>query len=137
MAKNPKTTFCGPIEEAKATLEKLGIASSQLPAWKKEKAATVGAVEVNAVFADHGDLAPDALGVVLDFDGVKVYQPPGDTAYRPRSKVSACNRNEARRSDAMHQRSVRQSGRTRSGHAWTALAKIPKIVLPSSLPDVC
>jgi L-ascorbate 6-phosphate lactonase len=37
---------------------------------------------VRGVYADHGELAPDALGVVLDLEGIRVYH-TGDTAYRP------------------------------------------------------
>ena len=43
---------------------------------------TLGSVEISAVYADHGELAPDALGMVLNFGGIKVYH-TGDTAYRP------------------------------------------------------
>lgn len=32
--------------------------------------------------ADHGDLAPDALGVLLSVDGIRVWH-VGDSAYRP------------------------------------------------------
>ena len=39
-------------------------------------------IRINVVFADHGELAPDAVGVVLEMDRVKVYH-TGDTAYRP------------------------------------------------------
>ena len=42
----------------------------------------MGAIKFHGVYADHGELAPDALGVVLELDGVMVYH-TGDTAYRP------------------------------------------------------
>lgn len=38
--------------------------------------------KIHAVYADHGDLAPDAIGVVIEIEGIKVYF-AGDTAYRP------------------------------------------------------
>jgi L-ascorbate 6-phosphate lactonase len=81
LAKNPKTKFAGPIECMKE-FEKLGIASKRCHLLEEGKSLTVGGVEVTAVYADHGELAPDALGVVLNFDGIKVYH-TGDTAYRP------------------------------------------------------
>lgn len=42
----------------------------------------VGPVWVTAVEADHGDLAPDAVGVVIELGGVRVYH-AGDTGFRP------------------------------------------------------
>jgi L-ascorbate 6-phosphate lactonase len=39
-------------------------------------------VRVHTVFADHGDLAPDAVGFVVESAGLKIYN-TGDTAYRP------------------------------------------------------
>jgi L-ascorbate 6-phosphate lactonase len=37
---------------------------------------------VTGVYADHGELAPNALGVLLQFGDIKVWQ-VGDSAYRP------------------------------------------------------
>jgi L-ascorbate 6-phosphate lactonase len=37
---------------------------------------------ITGVYADHGELAPDALGVLLQFGGITVWQ-VGDSAYRP------------------------------------------------------
>lgn len=39
-------------------------------------------ISVRAVFCDHGDAAPDAIGIVLKFDDISVYV-AGDTCYRP------------------------------------------------------
>ncbi|MCL5671046.1 MAG: MBL fold metallo-hydrolase, partial [Acidobacteria bacterium] len=46
------------------------------------KRSVVAGISVQGVYADHGELAPDAIGVALDFKGVKVYH-TGDTAFRP------------------------------------------------------
>ena len=81
LAANPKTHFAGPIECMKE-FAKAGIPDERCHLLEEGKSVTLGSVKVNAVYADHGDLAPDALGVVLDFDGIKVYH-TGDTAYRP------------------------------------------------------
>jgi len=81
LAKNPKTEFAGPIECMKE-FDKLGIASKRCHLLEEGKSLRVGQVEVAGVYADHGELAPDALGVVVNFDGIKVYH-TGDTAYRP------------------------------------------------------
>ena len=37
---------------------------------------------IEGVYADHGDLSPDAIGIVLWFENFKIYF-TGDTAYRP------------------------------------------------------
>ena len=39
-------------------------------------------LKLKAVYADHGDLAPDAIGLLIDYDGIKIYN-AGDTAYAP------------------------------------------------------
>ena len=81
IARNPRTHFAGPIECAKE-FEKLGIPADRRHLLEEGKEITVAGIQVRGVFADHGDLAPDALGVVLDLEGTKVYH-TGDTAYRP------------------------------------------------------
>ena len=39
-------------------------------------------VKITAVKCDHGELAPDAVGLIIEVDGKKIYY-MGDTAYRP------------------------------------------------------
>lgn len=43
---------------------------------------TAGNVTIKALYADHGELAPDAIGMLLTIKGIKIYI-TGDTAYRP------------------------------------------------------
>ena len=43
---------------------------------------TYGDVSLTGVYADHGDLAPEALGVLVQSGDIKVWQ-VADTAYRP------------------------------------------------------
>jgi L-ascorbate 6-phosphate lactonase len=80
LARNPQTHFAGPIECMKE-FEKLGIGKERCHLMEEGKSFTHGSVKVHAVYADHGELAPDALGVVLEFDGIRVYH-TGDTAFR-------------------------------------------------------
>ena len=82
VAKNPRTHFAGPIECVKE-FEKLGIPESRCHLLEEGKEITVEGIQVRGVYADHGELAPDALGVVLNLGGIKVYH-TGDTAYRPK-----------------------------------------------------
>jgi L-ascorbate 6-phosphate lactonase len=81
MARNPRTHFAGPLECVKA-FEKMGIAGERRHLLEEGGTADIAGIRVSGVYADHGDLAPDALGVVLDFGGIRVYH-TGDTAYRP------------------------------------------------------
>ena len=81
IARNSHTHFAGPIECIKE-FEKLSIPAARCHLLEEEKSITIGDVEITAVYADHGELAPDALGTILDFSGIKVYH-TGDTAYRP------------------------------------------------------
>ena len=81
LAVNPRVHFAGPIE-CMREFEKLKIAADRCHLLEEGNSLTLGAITVHAVYADHGELAPDALGVVLELDGVRVYH-TGDTAYRP------------------------------------------------------
>jgi L-ascorbate 6-phosphate lactonase len=81
LARNPKTEFAGPVECIKE-FRKLGIPEKRCHLLEEGKSLTHGGVEIHAVYADHGELAPDALGIVLNFGGIKVYH-TGDTAFRP------------------------------------------------------
>jgi L-ascorbate 6-phosphate lactonase len=77
----PWTKFFGPQTCVDKYLE-LGI--------KKERVSLLGCgteiteknIMIKAVFADHGRLAPEAIGILLNINGIKLYF-SGDTAYRP------------------------------------------------------
>jgi len=81
LARNPRTEFAGPIECIKE-FTRLGIPANRCHLLDEGQSLTLGGVEITAVYADHGELAPDALGIVLNLGGIKVYH-TGDTAYRP------------------------------------------------------
>lgn len=89
LARNASTHFAGPIECVKE-FEKLGIAQERCHLLEEGQAYRHGGTTVHAVYADHGELAPDALGIVLDMGGVTVYH-TGDTAHRP-EEFSAAKR---------------------------------------------
>jgi len=74
--------FTGPIECMKE-FERQGIPSERCHLLEEGKSLSFGDLVVHAVYADHGELAPDALGVVLDFARIRVYH-TGDTAFRPK-----------------------------------------------------
>jgi len=89
IARNPRTHFAGPAECFKE-FEKMGIPDDRHHLLEEGKDLSVAGIRVTGTFADHGELAPGALGVVLELDGIKVYH-TGDTAYRPAEFQAAIN----------------------------------------------
>jgi L-ascorbate 6-phosphate lactonase len=47
-------------------------------------------ITIRAVYADHGDLAPDAVGMLLDVNGIKIYH-AGDTCFAPDKIIASLN----------------------------------------------
>ena len=45
---------------------------------------------VRAIYADHGDLAPDAVGLLVETEGIKIFH-TGDTAYAPEKIAASLN----------------------------------------------
>jgi len=82
LAKNTRVRFAGPIECVKE-FSKLGISPDRSILLEEGKEIRLEGITLNVVFADHGELAPDAVGAVVEMDGVRVYH-TGDTAYRPK-----------------------------------------------------
>jgi L-ascorbate 6-phosphate lactonase len=81
IAKNTLAQFAGPVECMKKFSE-IGIPKSRCHLLEKGKHSVMAGIAVEGVYADHGEFAPDAIGVVLDLDGIRVYH-TGDTAFRP------------------------------------------------------
>ena len=81
IAQNPRTRFAGPIECVQE-YRRLGIPEERILEICEGTELVLEGFGLTAVYADHGDLAPNAVGVVLEFDGIRVYH-AGDTAYRP------------------------------------------------------
>jgi L-ascorbate 6-phosphate lactonase len=79
--KNPRTHFVGPIECMKMFRE-WNIPEKRCSLLEEGAVLMFDGVKITGVFADHGELAPDALGVVLEVDGTRIYH-TGDTAFRP------------------------------------------------------
>jgi len=81
IAENQRTFFAGPIECVRAG-QSMGISNDRIFSLDEETELDFNSFHIFGVPAFHGELAPDAVGVVLDFDGIKVYH-AGDTAYYP------------------------------------------------------
>jgi L-ascorbate 6-phosphate lactonase len=81
LAAHPRAHFAGPVE-CMRQFEKLKIPCDRCHLLEEGKSVSLGALKIHGMYADHGKLAPDALGVVLELTGIKLYH-TGDTAYRP------------------------------------------------------
>jgi L-ascorbate 6-phosphate lactonase len=87
IAARTRARFVAPPQAA-ARLRELGVEPQRIVEVREGAEAGLGFVTVHAVFADHGELAPDAVGFVLDFEFTRVYL-TGDTAYRPGRMTAA------------------------------------------------
>ena len=82
-----QTKFVGSATSVSKCAE-MGIAEDRLSALGEGDTLDLGWVKFTAVYADHGDLAPDAIGVLVSINGALIYY-TGDTAYRPEKMSSA------------------------------------------------
>jgi L-ascorbate 6-phosphate lactonase len=87
IARRTRARFAAPGQSVKKLVE-LGIDPRRITEVRPGSAASLGFCTAHAVFADHGEMAPDAVGFVLDFGAVRVYV-TGDTAYRPDRMAAA------------------------------------------------
>lgn len=81
IARHCQARFAGP-DPCLRECRKLGIPEARLVQLNEGDAANLGGATVTAVPADHGTLAPQAVGLLFDFRRLRVYV-SGDTAFRP------------------------------------------------------
>lgn len=67
--------------ESKALCLKAGLREESITAMKKGVMKEDGGYRIEAVFADHGDTAPSAVGFIIESDGIRIYF-TGDTSYQ-------------------------------------------------------
>jgi L-ascorbate 6-phosphate lactonase len=89
IARRTRARFVAPGRSA-TKLVSLGIDRGRIIEVRPGVSASLGFVTARTVYADHGSLAPDAVGYVLDFGSVRVYV-TGDTAYRPEAMAEAAS----------------------------------------------
>lgn len=77
----PQVHFGGPVSCMRA-LEELGIPAERTHLLTVGDVCRFEGFSLRAVRADHGDSEPDAVGIVLEADGIRVYH-TGDTSYCP------------------------------------------------------
>jgi len=81
LSKTPHVQFLG-APDCQAEYEKVGVSPNRYTIFREGQTLTLGDFSLTGVYADHGELAPDALGVLLAVGDIKVWN-VGDTAYRP------------------------------------------------------
>jgi len=81
IAQAPGMTFVGARDCGEAFAQ-AGLPASRYTTLTPGQECTVNDVTLRAVYADHGDLAPEAVGLVIMAEGLTVYN-TGDTALRP------------------------------------------------------
>lgn len=87
---NDKTTLYGP-KDAIQECEKLSINERTVEIAENDSF-KVGNLNVKAVYCDHGELAPYAVGYVIEHGGKKIYL-VGDSAYQPEKIAYLKNEN--------------------------------------------
>lgn len=87
IAARTRAAFAAPPRAA-ARLRELGVRTERIAEARVGDEIPLGFATAHAVFADHGELAPDAVGWVLDFGSARMYV-TGDTAYRPDRMAAA------------------------------------------------
>lgn len=81
MLQNPRIHFIG-APDCEQLYREAGIPKDRYTIIHQGETLQIDDIRLTGVYADHGELAPDALGVLFDIDGIKIWQ-VGDSAYRP------------------------------------------------------
>jgi len=81
LLQKPRTHFVG-APDCRELYQKAGVPEGRYTILQKGMTLTYEGFSLMGVDADHGELAPDALGVLLTIGDIKIWQ-VGDTAYRP------------------------------------------------------
>ena len=86
---NPACRFAGPAG-CRDGLAQAGVPPDQQILLEAHQRHDLGAVVVHTVPADHGDISPTALALVLEFGAVRILT-TGDTSWRPRLFKPLCD----------------------------------------------
>jgi L-ascorbate 6-phosphate lactonase len=81
LARKPSIHFTT-APDCRAEFEKLRVPAEKYTIIEKGQTLDYGDCKLTGVYADHGDLAPLALGILLQVGEIRVWQ-VGDTAFRP------------------------------------------------------
>ena len=80
MNRNPDSVLLAPSGAYEMCLEG-GVNQSQVICFNEGNKRSMGGYNVEAVFADHGDHAPEAIGYIVETEGHTIYF-TGDTSYQ-------------------------------------------------------
>lgn len=78
---HPKAHFIG-APDCREHFLRAGLGEERFEIISEGDSCHVGGIEFRAVHADHGELSPDAVGILMTVDGIRIYN-AGDTAYQP------------------------------------------------------
>jgi L-ascorbate 6-phosphate lactonase len=72
IARNGKSFFVGAPDCAKGFAQ-CGVTEGRMALLGEDEEITVEGINIRATYADHADLAPEAVGFVIDVDGLTIY----------------------------------------------------------------
>lgn len=81
VARDPRPRFIG-APDCQDLFREVGVAADRVDVLTRGQTLDYGDIRFTGVYADHGELAPDALGVLVQVGDITVWQ-VGDSAYRP------------------------------------------------------
>jgi L-ascorbate 6-phosphate lactonase len=81
LAGKSQNRFAG-APDCEQLFQAAGITADRYAVLREGQRLDCDGFSITGVYADHGELAPEALGVLLQFGDIRVWQ-VGDTAYRP------------------------------------------------------
>jgi len=81
LAKKPNLRFIGAVD-CEPAYRAAAVPADRVTLLQEGSSTQVGDIVLTGVYADHGDLAPEALGLLLTVADIRVWV-VGDTAYRP------------------------------------------------------
>jgi L-ascorbate 6-phosphate lactonase len=81
IAQNKKTFFIG-SPDCEELYRNNNIPENRYKVLKLNEEWKCDGISIKTIYADHGDLAPDAVGMLIDMDGIKIYH-AGDTCFSP------------------------------------------------------
>lgn len=81
VATNKKTFFIG-SPDCEEFYKQNNLSKERYAILKEGEEYETKGVKIKAIFADHGELAPDANGLLIEVEGITIYH-TGDTCFRP------------------------------------------------------
>lgn len=66
-----------------AFFEEHAVSKDRYTVIREGETITWNDMNIRAIYADHGELAPEAIGYLIEVDGIRLYH-AGDTAFRPK-----------------------------------------------------